>query len=291
MMLLLVTLGWGVSYYMMDLCLEEMDPMTLNAYRFLGAFAVAFILAFPKVRNVNRITLKYAFIVSITLVFVYLFATYGVKYTSQSNAGFFCATSAVFTPIMALFFKKVVPDKKLIFVIILCMTGMALMSLDEQFHIALGDVLCTMCGLSYAVMLLVNESGVAHEKVDAFQLGVYQLGFTGVWMVPLSILFGQPVLPHSTGCWISVIFLAVFCTGMAFICQAIAQQYTSATHVGIIFTLEPVFASIVAFFFAGERLLPRAYVGAGMMLLSLLIMEIDIGKLLKRGTGNNTTDE
>ena len=291
MMLLLVTLGWGVSYYMMDLCLEEMDPMTLNAYRFLGAFAVAFILAFPKVRNVNRITLKYAFIVSITLVFVYLFATYGVKYTSQSNAGFFCTTSAVFTPIMALFFKKVVPDKKLIFVIILCMTGMALMSLDEQFHIALGDVLCTMCGLSYAVMLLVNESGVAHEKVDAFQLGVYQLGFTGVWMVPLSILFGQPVLPHSTGCWISVIFLAVFCTGMAFICQAIAQQYTSATHVGIIFTLEPVFASIVAFFFAGERLLPRAYVGAGMMLLSLLIMEIDIGKLLKRGTGNNTTDE
>lgn len=291
MMLLLVTLGWGVSYYMMDLCLEEMDPMTLNAYRFLGAFAVAFILAFPKVRNVNRITLKYAFIVSITLVFVYLFATYGVKYTSQSNAGFFCATSAVFTPIMALFFKKVIPDRKLIFVIILCMTGMALMSLDEQFHIALGDVLCTMCGLSYAVMLLVNESGVAHEKVDAFQLGVYQLGFTGVWMVPLSILFGQPVLPHSTGCWISVIFLAVFCTGMAFICQAIAQQYTSATHVGIIFTLEPVFASIVAFFFAGERLLPRAYVGAGMMLLSLLIMEIDIGKLLRRGTGNNTTDE
>lgn len=291
MMLLLVTLGWGVSYYMMDLCLEEMDPMTLNAYRFLGAFAVAFILAFPKVRNVNRITLKYAFIVSITLVFVYLFATYGVKYTSQSNAGFFCATSAVITPIMAFFVKKVVPDRKLIFVIILCMTGMALMSLDEQFHIALGDVLCAMCGLSYAVMLLVNESGVAHEKVDAFQLGVYQLGFTGVWMVPLSILFGQPVLPHSTGCWISVIFLAVFCTGMAFICQAIAQQYTSATHVGIIFTLEPVFASIVAFFFAGERLLPRAYVGAGMMLLSLLIMEIDIGKLLKRGTGNNTTDE
>ena len=41
MMLVLVTLCWGVSYFMMDLCLEEMDPLTLNAYRFLGAFVIA----------------------------------------------------------------------------------------------------------------------------------------------------------------------------------------------------------------------------------------------------------
>jgi drug/metabolite transporter (DMT)-like permease len=55
----------------------------------------------------------------------------------------------------------------------------------------------------------------------------------------------------------------------------VQQQYTSATHVGLIFTLEPVFSAAVAFFFAGERLLPRGYLGAALMLLSLVLMELD----------------
>lgn len=276
MMLVLVTLCWGVSYFMMSLCLEEMGPLTLNAYRFLGAFAVAFLVAFPKVRKVNRITIKYAFLISISLIFVYIGATYGVMYTSQSNAGFFCATSTIFTPIIVFIFRKIKPDRKLAVVIVLCTIGIALMSLDSNMHIALGDLLCLMCGLAYGFDLLITEIAVSHEDVNAFQIGVYQLGFTGVWMLILSFLFEEPCLPQTAGCWASVAFLAIFCTGVAFVVQAIAQQYTSATHVGVIFALEPVFAGIVAFIFAGERLLPRAYVGAAIMLLSLIIMEVDI---------------
>ena len=72
----------------------------------------------------------------------------------------------------------------------------------------------------------------------------------------------------------------IFCTGLPFIVQPIAQQYTSAVHVGVIFTMEPVFASIVAFALAGERLLPRGYVGAVILLFAMLWMEIDLRSLL-----------
>lgn len=280
-MLMLVTLGWGVSYFMMDLCLEEIDPLTLNAFRFLGAFAVAWILAAKKAIHVSRMTLKYAFWVSLVLVVVYIGATYGVKYTSQSNAGFLCCTAVIFTPIVTYFIKKVVPEKKLLFVLILCTVGMALMTLDSHLHVASGDLLCLMCGFAYTVDLLINEAGVRHEEVDAFQLGIYQLGFTGVWMLILALIFEDIAVPQTGACWISLIFLTVFCTGIAYIAQVVAQQYTSATHVGIIFTLEPVFAAIVAFLFAGERLLLRAYVGMVMMLISILIMEVDIKAIIK----------
>ena len=276
MMLVILTFGWGVSYYMMDICLQEMDPLTLNAYRFLGAFIVAALLSFKKIINVNRQTLKYALLVSIALVGVYLGATYGVKYTTQSNAGFFCATSTIFTPVMAYFFKKVIPEKKLIVVIIMCTIGIGLMSLDAHMKIAIGDLMCLGCGIMYAIDLLLTESAVAKEEVNAFQLGVFQLGFTGLWMLILAVIFETPVLPQSGGCWMSVIFLTIFCTGVAFIVQPIAQQHTTATHVGIIFSLEPVFAGIVAFAFAGERLLLRAYIGMALMLVSLLMMELDL---------------
>ena len=70
--LLLVTMCWGISYYLMDRALEELDPFTLNAWRFLGAFAIAGVISFPKLRTVNRTTLKYAFFVGAALTFVYI---------------------------------------------------------------------------------------------------------------------------------------------------------------------------------------------------------------------------
>ena len=104
-------------------------------------------------------------------------------------------------------------------------------------------------------------------------------------MLILALIFEEPTLPQSAGCWMSLVFLALFCTGIAFIVQAIAQQYTTATHVGIIFALEPVFAGIVAFLFAGERLLPRAYFGALLMLVSIIMMEVDIKGIFGRRKG------
>ena len=115
-----------------------------------------------------------------------------------------------------------------------------------------------------------------------FHLGVFQLFFTGLFCGILAFLIEEPQLPSNGTVWMSVLFLMIFCTGAAFIIQAIAQQYTSATRVGVIFTLEPVFAGIVAYFLVGEVLLPRAYGGAVLLIFSLLLMEIDLKKFIKK---------
>lgn len=275
-MLVVVTLCWGVSYYLMDLCLMEMDTFNLNAFRFLGAFIIAGIFAFPKLKTVNFTTLKYSFFVGLSLVFVYMGATFGVMYTSLSNSGFLCALTVVFTPILGFLVKKNKPDRKMVIVVIICLIGIALMSLNEQLKPALGDIFCLMCAFAYAIDLLITETAVAKEEVNAFQLGVFQLGFTGLFMLILTFIFENPTLPSSAAGWGAALFLAVFCTGVAFVVQSMAQQYTTAAHVGVIFTLEPVFAGIVAFLFAGEILLPRGYFGAFLLLASLLVMEIDV---------------
>ena len=245
-------------------------------FRFCGAFVIAAAVSFPKLRTVNRTTLKYSTIISIALVFVYTGVTFGVKYTSLSNSGFLSSLTVVFTPVLAFFIKKQKPDKKLAIVVLMCLIGVALMTLNERFQMAPGDIFCLMCAVSYAADLLITESAVSKEEVNAFQLGIFQLGFTGVIMLMLALLFEEPNLPASAPVWGAISFLAIFCTGVAFIVQAIAQQHTTASHVGVIFALEPVFAAIVAFVFAGERLLPRAYIGAAMMLIGVFAMELDL---------------
>lgn len=281
LMLLLVTLCWGISYFLMDVCLAEINPMNLNAIRFLVAFIVAYCLGFKQMQHVSRETIKYAFYISITLIFVYCGATYGVLYTSLSNCGFINGLSTVFTPIVGFFFYKRHPEKKLVLVVAMCMIGIALLSLDETFRPAFGDILCLVSATAYAFDLQITENAVKHEEVNAFQLGVFQLGFVGVYMLILSFIIPDSTLPQTPKVWAAALFLAIFCTGLAFIVQAIAQQYTSANHVGVIFALEPVFSGITAFFLAGEVLLPRAYFGAFLMVASLFIMEIDFSSLKK----------
>lgn len=286
LMLVLVTLSWGVSYYMMDVCLMEIDPFTLNAFRFLGAFFVAGIIAFPKLKSVNRTTLMYSIIVALALVFVYTGATFGVKYTTLSNSGFLCALTVIFVPILELILFRRLPHRKTILAVTMSFIGIMLLTLKDDFSINMenlrGDLLCIMCAVAYAADLLLTERAVSSEKVNAFQLGVFQLGATGVFMLILAFIFEEPALPKAPEVWGSAIFLSLFCTGMAFIVQAIAQQYTTASHVGIIFTLEPVFAAVVAYFIAGEVLTAKSYLGAVIMVAALLVTEIDFKGILNR---------
>ena len=283
LILVLVTMCWGVSYYLMDISLAELDPFTLNAHRFLGAFVIAGIFSWKKVLTVNRTTLKYSLLVGVALVFVYMGATFGVKYTSLSNSGFLCALTVIFTPIInRLVFRKKA-GAKLTLVVIMCFVGIALMTLKDDFSINTenlrGDMLCLMCAVAYAVDLILTERAVSHEEVDAYLLGVFQLWVTGILNFMLAFIFETPHFPETAGVWGSVIFLSVFCTGIAFVLQPVAQQYTTASHVGVIFTLEPVFAAIVALVFAHEVLSVKAYIGALLMLASIFVMEIDFKAL------------
>lgn len=286
LILVLVTMCWGVSYYLMDISLAELDPFTLNAHRFLGAFVIAGIFSWKKVLTVNRTTLKYSLLVGVALVFVYMGATFGVKYTSLSNSGFLCALTVIFTPIInRLVFRKRA-GAKLTLVVIMCFVGIALMTLKDDFSINTenlrGDMLCLMCAVAYAVDLILTERAVSHEEVDAYLLGVFQLGVTGILNFMLAFIFETPHFPETAGVWGSVIFLSVFCTGIAFVLQPVAQQYTTASHVGVIFTLEPVFAAIVALVFAHEVLSVKAYIGALLMLASIFVMEIDFKALTNK---------
>lgn len=282
LMLVLVTLCWGVSYYLMDLSLADLEPFTLNTFRFSGAFLIACIFMFPKLKTVNKITLKYSALVGVSLVFVYIGATFGVMHTSLSNSGFLCALTVVFTPLFSWMFLKKKVEKKVIAVVLLCVIGIGLLTLNERLTPASGDILCILCAAAYAVDLLITEKAVGHEEVDAFQLGVFQLGFTGLFNFILALIVEDFHFPGSAPVWGSVAFLAVFCTGVAFIVQALAQQHTSASHVGVIYTLEPVFSGIVAYLFAGEVLLPRAYAGAVILIASLFVMELDLKKITEK---------
>ncbi|HBD64796.1 MAG TPA: EamA family transporter [Clostridiales bacterium] len=286
LMLLFVTVAWGASYYLTDLSLKDMGSFTLNANRFLIAFIVAVVLTFPKIKNVSKETLKYSVILGIALLFVYIGANLGVQYTTLSNTSFLCGLSVVFTPLLSCIIYRKAPGKKLAFVIFLSTAGIALLTMKDDFSVnhdnLLGDLFSIMCAFAYAIDLIITERAVAKEEVNPFQLGVFQLGVTGVLNLLLAFIFEKPHLPSEPSIWFSVLFLSILCTGVAFIVQAIAQQYTTASHVGVIFSLETLFAGTVAYIFAKEVLTGKSYFGAVLMIISIFVMEVDFKELMAK---------
>lgn len=283
LLLVMVTAFWGVSYYLTDVCLTDLPSMCLNAFRFLSAFLVLGIVFYKNLFRMNRITRYYSLLIGLALTGTYVFYGYGVSRTSLSNAGFICALPVITTPVFAFLFNRTRPDRKLLLSLVVCAAGLGLLTLNQELRPALGDVICLGVPVCYAFDLLLTEKAVQHPEVDPLGLGVCQLGVVGIITLAMSMALEKPHLPTTPATWGAALFLGLVCSGVAFVIQSVQQQYTTASHVGLIFTLEPVFAAVVAYFLAHEVLLPRGYVGMVLMLLSLVIMEVDFPKGKKTG--------
>ena len=281
LLLVLITAFWGASYFLTDLCLQTMPPLCLNAFRFLVGFAVLAVFYLPRLRRISAKTWLYAVLIGCSLVMVYTCYVYGIMHTSISNAGFICALPVIFTPLLELVVLRKRPSRRFATALLLCTVGLALMTLSDTFRPALGDIICMGTAFFYAVDLLLTDRAVRDPQVDPLQLGVCQLGVVGVVMLILTLVLEKPHLPTTAATWGAALFLAVLCTGVAFVVQAVQQQYTTASHVGLIFTLEPLFSAVVAYFFAHEVLGLRGYIGAALMMLSLVLMEVDVAVWLK----------
>ena len=283
LLLVLITICWSCSYTMTDICLEELSPLNLNAYRFLGGFLLVALLSFPKLKTVNRVTLIYSALIGVLLAIVYGCCTLGVKYTTLSNSAFLISTTVFVTPTLAWIFQKKRPSRRLFGALILCTIGIMLMTLKEDFgfdpaHLK-GDIFSLTAGIVYAFELLLTEKAVQDKRVSPLQLGSFALLFCGLMTLAISMFAEKIRIPSTAPCWVALLFLVVFCTAITNVLQPICQQYTDASRAGIIFSLEPMFAAVFAFLIAGEVLSGRGFLGAILMLVALFYLELDFSAI------------
>lgn len=276
LMLLFITVFWGTSYILTKVALESLTPFTLTAFRFIIAFMVSAAVFYKNILKSDFKTIKYSLVLAIILFLVFISMTFGLKTTSASNAGFLISLSVVFIPIISALFLKQKIEKKVIIGVSMATVGIALLTLNTQLEIGSGDMLCILCALLFAVHVVAT--GVFTKRVDSISLGVLQLGFVGLFSMIFSLITEKTQLPDNPRTWFAILSLSILCTAAGYIVQTTAQQYTSASHTGLILSLEPVFSALFAYMFLEEILPARGYVGAVILLLSVLIAEVNFKK-------------
>lgn len=284
-LLVWVTFFWGATYALTKIAVEMFSPMNLIALRFSIAFLAMLPIFWKRIVRADRKTIGYSAILSLVLFLIFMSMTYGVKYTSASNAAFLAGLTVIFIAVGSFLFLGKRLDKKTWVCVVLSLLGVCLLTLTPElrFNMGIGDFLSLMVSVLYAVYVLLVDKYT--QEVDSVALGVLQLGFVGVIATGMSMATEHFLLPRDTkSLWI-IFVLSILCTAFAYVVQTVAQKYTSPTHTGIILSLEIVFSGTFAYLLVGEVLRPINYVGAVLLMIAVILMEIDV-KFGKRETTN-----
>lgn len=274
LLLVVTTIIWGTTFPLLKDAITNISPSVLICSRFLVA-AIAFL---PFCGKLNQQLVRDGVILGVTLFVAFATQIIGLETTSANRAAFITSLNVILVPILASAFNKPVSIKAFLAAGI-AIAGIGVMSW-EGGSLVVGDIWVFGCAVSYAIYILVLDSvTLKHQaiKLTAVQLVVVAvLGI--VWALPE--FFGQiPKISSNLGV---ILYLGLIATAATILIQAVAQRKVSATQTAIIYTLEPVFAAIFAFWLLGESLGVRGLLGAGMVIGSTIFSQLEGSIFLKK---------
>ncbi|MEK4629184.1 MAG: DMT family transporter [Solibacillus sp.] len=273
LLMVVVTMFWGLSYTFMVMGLEILEAYNVVALRCLIAFIIAGLIFFPKMLRVNKKTIGYAAIQGTLLFIVFALSLFGLKTTSAGNAGFILSLTVVLVPIFTSFLEKRLPSRAVSFAIVSTMIGIIVLTMKESLAFQIGDILVAIAAICYSIYLILNSKFT--KNVESISYGVYQLGVAGVLGAIFTLTFETPQIPTTSIGWIAILGLGIICTAFCFVAQAVVQQYTSPTHTGLIFSLEPIFAALFAVIFLNEFITLQLLIGGSFILVGNLVAQYE----------------
>ncbi|MBP6143286.1 MAG: DMT family transporter [Proteocatella sp.] len=269
--LLLVALLWGAGFLFTKRGLDYITPLWMMSMRFVGATIIMSIVFYKNFRKISKSDLKAGLIIGIFLYIAFATQTIGLQYTSISNQAFLTATNVVFVPFLVWVVYKKAPDKFAFIGAALATVGIGLITLKEGLHLNVGDMWTLACAVFFAGHI-VSIGFFAKDK-DPIALTIVQFAVAAVLSL-VSALMMEP-LPAKIGseAMLSVGYMVLASTLLAFLLQNICQKYTPSTHASLILSLESVFGTLVAVIFEGEMFNLQMAFGCITVFAAILLIE------------------
>jgi drug/metabolite transporter (DMT)-like permease len=279
LLLISCTLIWGATFVLVKDALAAASVFVFLALRFLLATVVLLLMYGRELRKAGASGMRAGAIIGCCMFGGYAFQTAGLALTTPSKAAFITGFFVVLVPVLLALFGARRVQLWLWVGALAAFAGLYFLAVPPSGLTTLnrGDLLVLACAFMFALHVIT----IGHYSVrySAGALTLIQVAVTALFTclcVPIFAAIGaeKPRIAWTSGLVVAVLVTGIFATALAFSVQVWAQQYTSANHAAIIFTLEPVFAGLTSFVFYHERLGARALAGAALILAGILIAEL-----------------
>lgn len=274
------TLLWGSSFVVLKTTIDSVPTLWVLAIRFTGAAALMGIPCLKQLRKIDRGCLRAGALMGVMLFAAYTLQTFGLERTTPGKNAFLTATYCVLVPFLWWAFERKRPDRYNLLAALVCITGMAMVSLSDGLTVGPGEALTMCCGLFYALHIIFTSKGAAKYGVGVLTTLQFATAALLCWVTaPFSAPFPAEV---PAGAWLSIAYLCVMCTGVCYLLQTIGQKYTSPQTSSILLTLESVFGTLISVIFYHEALTVRELAGFVLIFCAVLISETKLGFLRRR---------
>lgn len=276
-----VVMFWGVTFVFSRDALEVIEPFAYNTIRMLlGAITLALIVG-RGWRQVNRAYVWPAFVTGLVLFAAYATQSYGMQFTTASKAGFLTGTNVVYVPILSALLLKRPPNRAAVMGVILAFVGLYLISVEgglSDLALAPGDMWVALGGIGWALYIIVLARYSPHLNVLAY--AALHVFIAAVMSAVCWLLLEPLAVPLTSGTvWLGVLTTGFVIIGLGTSVQTWITRLASPTHVGLIATLEPVFAALAGWW-VGEPITSRIIGGGVLIVLGMLLAEL--GPLLRQ---------
>ncbi|MDY6787413.1 MAG: DMT family transporter [candidate division WOR-3 bacterium] len=265
------TFFWGATFVIVKDIISRTDAYAFLAVRFLIAALLPVPFFISKIRTINRRELISGIILGIVLSGGYIFQTLGLKITSASNTAFITGLSVIIVPLLSAAKLREMPRLNVFAAVITAAVGLYLLTVRNGLHFSQGDILVIFCAFFFALQIVLVSSMT--RGASAVNITVIELFTVSVVSFIASLTLGTFQLPPDLKAWAGTLFCALFATTFIFIIQSRYQHYITDYKAAVIYSLEPLFASITAFFVLGEVLGIKGIIGGMLIFAAMLISE------------------
>ena len=285
--LLLMTIIWGGTFVIVKESLNDISPMFFVSIRFGIAGSIIALVLFLKKHKITRDAILPGVFLGGFLFLGFIFQTIGLKHTSATKSGFITGSLVVMIPFLQMIIEKKLPTRGALIGTVLVFTGILFLSsgdssittflgnLGATFNF--GDGMTLVCALFFALHVVYMD--IISPKYDFWILFVSQLIAVSVFGFIITFIFHFTSLEvititYSRNLLTGLLYTSLLATCVNFGLQTKYQKLVNPTKAGIIYSFEPIFAAMFAFFLLSEKISNFGLAGCILIFSGLIVSEI-----------------
>ena len=291
---ILAMLFWGSSFIWYKIIYLYYKPFSVVILRLLisGSFLIIVSILFNKREKIQRIDLKYFFLLAFFEPFAYfLCESLGMQYVSATMGAIIISFIPLLTPVFSLIFLKEKITYFGIFGIIISFVGVLLVVVKNNdstssFQGIILMFLAVLSAIFYGILL--KKISAKYSSITIIKtLNIIAL----IYFLPLFFILEWnhfiTVIPNFQAI-MTLLKLSLFASGLAFIFITIVVRNIGLNNTNIFANLIPVFTAFIAYLVLKEEFSLRKIIGIIIVISGLFLSQIPF--FMKKSRRKNKTE-
>ncbi len=264
LLLLLAVVLWSTTFAVMKQSLGSISPTLLVLIRFAIASAIVYALFRHKI-EFTWLNLLKGLAIGVPEYLGFMLQVTGLTMTTASKNAFITGLCVVVAPVLSFLFLREKRSWKVVLALILAVDGLWIISFGFTLRVGgmgMGDFLTLLSALAFGVQVFMIH--LFSDKDSFYATTFFQLLAVAVCSLIYALATKQTLVVNPVS-WPSLLYLATFTTVLTLLLQNRFQHDVTVAQASVIYSLEPVFATLLAVLFIGEQMGPAVLVGGVLM--------------------------